>query len=125
MPVIVAPRLLVDGELLGPRAVVVESGVVVDVLPVDRVHEGTSDLEVLPDGLLTAGMVDVQVNGFAGVDLVAATSEEWAAVRRRLARTGVTSFLGTYITAPVEDLAAGLARAVEVMKTELSGSAKS
>lgn len=109
MAIISAPAVLVDGRITGPRAVVVEGGVVTAVL--DERPGPSPDHVELPTGLLTPGLVDLQVNGAFGVDLMAATPEEWEVVARRLTETGVTAFLPTFITAPVEELAEALDRA--------------
>jgi N-acetylglucosamine-6-phosphate deacetylase len=113
LPIICAPRLLVDGRLVGPGAVLVDGGVVVDVLA-GRPATGAGDVE-LGDGLLTAGMVDLQVNGAFGVDLVAASAQQWQLVARRLTGTGVTAFLPTFITAPLPELVAALERTAAAM----------
>jgi N-acetylglucosamine-6-phosphate deacetylase len=49
------------------------------------------------------GLVDIQVNGFAGVDLMAAEVDELHALACALPRHGVTGWLPTLITAPVTD----------------------
>lgn len=67
----------------------------------------------LESGLLVPGLVDLQVNGYYGVDLSAADPEGWAEVVRRLPETGVTSFLPTYITAPLPRLEAALRSAAK------------
>jgi N-acetylglucosamine-6-phosphate deacetylase len=69
-----------------------------------------ADIE-LPDGLLVPGFVDLQVNGYYGVEFQVADAVGWARVARRLPETGTTAFLPTMITAPVAELAAGLAAA--------------
>jgi N-acetylglucosamine-6-phosphate deacetylase len=107
--VISAPGLVVDGALTGPGAVVVAEGRIVDVL--DQVPGPGPDHLALRDGLLSAGLVDLQVNGFAGHDLVEADVEGWRAVSCALAGHGVTAFVGTFITAGLSDLVAGLGRA--------------
>ena len=79
------------------------------------------DVEVV-DGLVTAcglagpngsgtavpGFVDVQVNGFAGVDLMGADTEGYRRAGEALLETGVTAYLPTFISAPEEDLLAAL-----------------
>jgi N-acetylglucosamine-6-phosphate deacetylase len=107
--IVSAPHLLVDGRFTGPGAVVVQAGTVVDVIE-GRPAPGADHVE-LESGVLTAGLVDIQINGAYGVDFVSASAEEWRAVATRLPETGVTSFLPTYTTAPVADLVAGLDRA--------------
>jgi len=111
-----APSLLLDGRLTGPGTVVVEGGVVVEVRGGelrgdDRPAGSAGEHVTLESGVLTAGLVDLQINGAWGVDLATATPEEWASVAERLPETGVTAFLPTYTTAAVPDLVAGLDRA--------------
>jgi N-acetylglucosamine-6-phosphate deacetylase len=64
---------------------------------------GPADV-VLPDGILVPGFVDLQVNGYFGVELMAAQPAGWAEVVRRLPETGTTAFLPTFITAPLDRL---------------------
>ena len=70
-------------------------------------------------GLAVAGLVDLQVNGFAGVDFLDADAEELRRAGDALARSGVTSFLPTLITAPVERLVDALG---ELARADLRGS---
>jgi N-acetylglucosamine-6-phosphate deacetylase len=51
-------------------------------------------------GLAAPGFVDLQVNGFAGVDFLAAGSDDYPGAGVALAATGVTAYLPTFITAP-------------------------
>jgi N-acetylglucosamine-6-phosphate deacetylase len=60
-------------------------------------------------GLAVPGFVDVQVNGFAGVDFLAASPADYITAREALAATGVTSYLPTFITAPADAYRAALA----------------
>jgi N-acetylglucosamine-6-phosphate deacetylase len=71
------------------------------------------DLE-LRTGALVPGLVDLQVNGYYGVDLADCDPEGWALVARRLPETGTTAFLPTFITAPVATLAAALRSAQKI-----------
>jgi N-acetylglucosamine-6-phosphate deacetylase len=50
------------------------------------------------------GFVDLQVNGFAGVDFLAATTDEYDAAGDALLRTGVTAYQPTFITAAEDAL---------------------
>jgi N-acetylglucosamine-6-phosphate deacetylase len=65
----------------------------------------------LPGGLLLPGFVDLQVNGYFGVEFQTACADGWAEVACRLPSTGTTAFLPTLITAPVDRLAAVLREA--------------
>jgi N-acetylglucosamine-6-phosphate deacetylase len=59
-------------------------------------------------GIAVPGFVDLQVNGFAGVDLLDADAEGYRRLGDALLETGVTAFLATFITAPEERLLAAL-----------------
>jgi N-acetylglucosamine-6-phosphate deacetylase len=59
-------------------------------------------------GIATPGFVDLQVNGFAGVDFLDADADGYRHASEALLETGVTAFLATFITAPEEDLLAAL-----------------
>ncbi len=59
-------------------------------------------------GLAVPGLVDLQVNGFAGVDLLHADSDGYAHAGDALLATGVTSYLPTFITSPEERIVAAL-----------------
>jgi N-acetylglucosamine-6-phosphate deacetylase len=59
-------------------------------------------------GIAAPGLVDLQVNGFAGVDLVGADAEGYRRAGEALLETGVTAYLPTFISAPEEELLAGL-----------------
>jgi N-acetylglucosamine-6-phosphate deacetylase len=78
----------------------VEDGRIVDAV-------GPPDI-VLPSGVLAPGLIDLQVNGCFGIEF--ACDEDWSAAVARLPETGVTAFLPTFITAPLDVLVAGLRR---------------
>jgi N-acetylglucosamine-6-phosphate deacetylase len=84
---------------------------------------GRADVE-LAAGVLLPGFVDLQVNGYFGVELSAADPAGWALVAGRLPALGTTAFLPTYITAPVADLAAGLRRAASFVPALPRGAAR-
>jgi N-acetylglucosamine-6-phosphate deacetylase len=109
MPIVSAPRVVAGGRLLAPGAVAVEDGRIVEVL--DRRPPPGPDHLALDQGVLAPGLIDLQLNGAFGVDLVDAPSDGWQRVLRGLPSTGVTSLLATFISAPVEDLAAAMGRA--------------
>jgi N-acetylglucosamine-6-phosphate deacetylase len=80
------------------------------------------DVEVSEDGTLAAyglasangrgvaapGFVDLQVNGFGGIDLMEADVNGYRRAGEALLETGVTSYLPTFISAPEEHLLAAL-----------------
>jgi N-acetylglucosamine-6-phosphate deacetylase len=73
---------------------------------------------VLNQGLLTPGLVDLQLNGYGGIDLVSATPTQWISVTSALPKTGVTSFQPTFITAPIDALTAGVRRAAVAQEAQ-------
>lgn len=85
---------------LGVGAAFVDGAVVPgDVLVRDGVVDAVG-LPPAPGGRVAIpGLVDLQLNGFAGVDLMTADADDVRAVGRALARCGVTAYLPTLITA--------------------------
>jgi N-acetylglucosamine-6-phosphate deacetylase len=63
---------------------------------------------VLRTGVLAPGLIDLQVNGCFGVEF--AYDEDWSEAVARLPETGVTAFLPTFVTAPMDVLVDGLRR---------------
>ncbi len=59
-------------------------------------------------GIAVPGFVDLQVNGFAGVDLFEADTDGYRRAGEALLETGVTSYLPTFITASEHELVAAL-----------------
>jgi N-acetylglucosamine-6-phosphate deacetylase len=59
-------------------------------------------------GIATPGFVDLQVNGFAGVDFLEADADGYRRASEALLETGVTGFLATFITADEDHLLAAL-----------------
>jgi N-acetylglucosamine-6-phosphate deacetylase len=59
-------------------------------------------------GIATAGFVDLQVNGFGGVDFLDADADGYRRAGDAVLETGVTSYLPTFITASEDRLLAAL-----------------
>jgi N-acetylglucosamine-6-phosphate deacetylase len=119
---IAADRMIAGAErseVLSPGYVRLADGVITEVgagRPAD-----TADL-TLRGGTLAPGLIDLQVNGYFGHDLVDADEAGWRTVTGRLPETGVTAFLPTFITAPVETLAAALRRTERLLPGLPAGS---
>ncbi|MGH3018293.1 MAG: N-acetylglucosamine-6-phosphate deacetylase, partial [Gaiellaceae bacterium] len=60
-------------------------------------------------GVASPGFVDLQVNGFGGVDFLDADAAGYRVAGEALLETGVTAYLPTFITSPEEQLVAALA----------------
>ncbi len=109
MAIFSAPWVIAGGRLLDPGAVAVEDGRVVEVL--DRRPPAGPGHLALERGVLAPGLIDLQLNGAFGVDLVDADADGWERVLRGLPSTGATALLATFISAPVDALAAAMRRA--------------
>ncbi len=114
--------LLSEGPLR-PAAVRVVGELIAEV--VEGAAPPGEPVQLLPDGaVLVPGLVDLQVNGYAGADL---QSGDVAAVRsaaRAMARDGVSAFAGTVVTAPVEQMRSAVEALVAVHAAPLPGEAR-
>src|SRR5438067_13507422 len=59
-------------------------------------------------GLAIPGLVDLQVNGFGGVDFLDADADGYRRAGEALLETGVTAYLPTLISSPEDGLLAAL-----------------
>ncbi|HXS62986.1 MAG TPA: N-acetylglucosamine-6-phosphate deacetylase [Streptosporangiaceae bacterium] len=116
---IAAARIITaDGRSSGPNAILAPGYVECSDGRIVTVCAGTpaSRPDVwLGRGFLLPGLVDLQVNGYAGVELADADTDGMALVAERLPQTGTTSFVPTFITSPVEVLQAALRRSGEIL----------
>lgn len=72
-------------------------------------------------GTAAPGFVDLQVNGFAGVDFLQADSAGYAIAGEALARTGVTAYLPTFVTGDPAVTLAALSTLAEVRAAGVAG----
>ncbi|WP_419992699.1 N-acetylglucosamine-6-phosphate deacetylase [Streptomyces boninensis] len=88
-------------------AVTYENGRITAVTPRDG---GGSEGEGEGERLILPGLVDIQVNGYAGIDVNgdATTADDIGALVRALWRRGVTTLYPTIITAPEERIVSSL-----------------
>jgi len=85
---------LLPGGLAGPTEVEVDGdGRIAAVRPAADPGDGT---------LLAPGFVDLQVNGVDDVDVATADGDDWARLGALLAATGVTAWLPTVVTRPLD-----------------------
>jgi N-acetylglucosamine-6-phosphate deacetylase len=99
-------------RVLSPGYVRIDKGVIAEVG--EGPAPGAPDV-ALDGGLLAPGLVDLQVNGYFGHDMVDAGEAAWHTIVRRLPETGVTAFLPTFITAPVPAQAEALRRTRDLL----------
>jgi N-acetylglucosamine-6-phosphate deacetylase len=99
---------------LGVRAALVAGRIVPgDVEIEDGLIAGYSLPSSNGRGIASPGFVDLQVNGFGGVDFLDADTSDYDRAGEALLETGVTAYLPTLITAPEERLVAALGQIVE------------
>jgi N-acetylglucosamine-6-phosphate deacetylase len=89
---------LVDGKLV-PGDVAIAAGIVTGVGLSPPAGRGR---------IAAPGFVDLQVNGFAGVDFMHADHAGYARAGEAMLETGTTAYQPTFITAPEDDLVAAL-----------------
>ncbi|MEU7839018.1 N-acetylglucosamine-6-phosphate deacetylase [Nonomuraea sp. NPDC049129] len=117
MQKIFARRAIVDGREWAAVALTIENGAFTEVRP--SADPAEADV-VLEDGTLIPGLIDLQVNGYHGIDFSHADPAGWQHIAQRLPETGVTSFAAAFVSAPIPDLAQALGRCHTAMNTPSS-----
>jgi N-acetylglucosamine-6-phosphate deacetylase len=102
-------RALVDGMLVDGDIEVVDGRI------------AAVGLGVSGHGTAAPGFVDLQVNGFAGVDLVTADRDAYAHVGAAMAATGVTAYQPTFITGDPAGVVQALERLAALLDDPLPG----
>jgi N-acetylglucosamine-6-phosphate deacetylase len=109
MLVITHADVVMPGERLHDRAVVIDGDRIVAIVPAADAPGGAgAEVLAAEGGILAPGFVDLQVNGAFGKDFTADPTSIWD-VAAQYARYGVTGFLPTIITSPLETVAAAQA----------------
>lgn len=108
---ITAGLLVSSGKSFPKPLVVVEDGRIASVSS-QQSQETPGGIPVLdfPNAVVAPGFVDIHVHGGAGRDVMQADEEALAGIERHLARTGVTSYFPTTVTASVAQTLDSLAR---------------
>ena len=118
---ITAPRVIpaaAGTQILEPGCVTMSAGVITGVAPGPPPRP--PDI-ALGTGMLLPGLVDLQVNGYYGVEFGPADADGWALVAQRLPETGTTAFQPTFITQPLGELAAALRAAGKIIPALRAG----
>jgi len=107
---------------LGVRAALVDGALVQgDVEVAEGRIAGLGLKPAATSGLAVPGFVDLQVNGFAGVDFLSADADGYRRAGEALAATGVTAYLPTFISSPVEAYGEALAVVAELARSHTDG----
>ena len=94
---------------LGVEAALVEGRLLPGDVAIDDGRIQAVGLDGVGRGIAVPGFVDLQVNGFAGVDFLGADADGFAAAGEALLETGVTAYLPTLITSDETDLLPAIA----------------
>ncbi len=123
MAIISAPQVLLGNELVPGAWVEFDQGRVVATGTGPHPAAATT-VTRLSEGVLAPGLVDAQLNGAFGTDLVDADDAAWDDVLRRLPGTGVTAVVPTLITAPIPRLVEALRTARSRLDDEPAAAAR-
>ena len=109
-PLVSNHRLGVDSALVGGKIIGGDVGIADgQITEVGLPADGSRHLAV-------AGYIDLQINGFAGVDFSQADAVGYQQAGSAMAATGVTTFQPTFITLPWDSYSLALAKATEALK---------
>lgn len=110
---VVSAKYVFDGvNLLSDKAVLIDGNTIIDVVDKNKVYNA-SQIEDFGDSVISAGLIDLQLNGCGGVlfnDSI--TLETLETMHQTNLRYGTTSYLPTLITSAVADVM----QALEVTK---------
>jgi len=121
-PRVARSRGLGAARRLGVAAALVDGALVAGDLAVDEGVIVAVGLSGSGSGIAAPGFVDLQVNGYAGVDVAHASVDDLESMGAALARDGVLAYQPTLISGDPELTAAAVARVTDVARRrELSG----
>ncbi len=119
MQAFTAKKLLTPHEVVEHPVMVVEDGRVVQIAsrPDHEVPSGASSVD-FGDAVIVPGFVDLHIHGSAGHDVMDEQPEAFPAIERFLARHGVTSYLPTTVSAPMETTLRALERLADAIEKQ-------
>lgn len=111
MIALTATRLYTPLECIEQPLLLVEDGKIVEVSSqIARAIPATAELLAFDDAILAPGFVDIHIHGGGGHDVMNDDSSGLAAMEQLIASHGVTSYLPTTVTAPVDQTLSALDR---------------
>jgi len=107
---------VLSGPVVQPDGQVVDASIFMSGGTIDRVAPGCDHgADLIVDGVITPGLIDLQVNGAYGCDFTNDAASV-NTVARRLPETGVTAYMPTVITSAFEAYPIRLAQIEEAMR---------
>ncbi|MFT4112455.1 N-acetylglucosamine-6-phosphate deacetylase [Silvibacterium sp.] len=100
--VITAARLIAPEEVIENPVVVVEDGVIESIAARGAAALPAGEHVDFAGATLAPGLFDVHIHGSVGHDIMEATPEAFGRIGHFLAARGVTSYLPTTVTAPID-----------------------
>lgn len=114
-----APRALIGSELCENVVLVIDKeGRIEEVLSVEECSEPLLELK---NCTLLPGMIDTHIHGVQGHDVMDADHESLDLISQFLAQNGVTAFVATTLTAPVDKIKKALKQISKSKRNGVSG----
>ncbi|WP_033848067.1 N-acetylglucosamine-6-phosphate deacetylase [Yersinia wautersii] len=88
-------------------AVIVEQG---EIVAVTRELPADAEIVHLTGKTLIPGLIDIHIHGRQGADVMDASADALRTIARALPQTGVVAWVGTTVSAPIQDIFAALAQ---------------
>src|SRR5208282_376805 len=112
-----AGRLLTPTDAVERPLVLVEQGRVLEISArVSRQIPAGVSVSDFGDGVMAPGYIDLHIHGSAGYDVMDDTAEALPAIEQLLVRHGVTSYLPTTVTAPMDETLRALERLADAIE---------
>lgn len=112
---VIAPKLALIDRIVERQAVIVDDGRIIEIIDADRVS-ASLPVRVLQRGILAPGFVDIHAHGAHGLGVNEGDQAAVVEISRIMLSAGVTTWLPTFASAPIPDLAKGLAVLRDVPK---------
>jgi N-acetylglucosamine-6-phosphate deacetylase len=123
--IVTAARLYTPLECVERPLVFVEDGMIVEIASIGtRQPPSGARLLDLEDAILAPGFIDIHVHGGGGRDVMETDRDALASVEELLYRHGVTSYLPTTITAPLDQTLRALERLANAIESASKESAR-
>ena len=108
-----ATRILTVDGFIADSTIVVDDGVIRAIEPCTAA--------AVPNRIITAGFIDVQVNGIDDIDVATADGDDWGHLDERLVAQGVTTWCPTLVTTALHRYAAPLQRIAAAQRRPSGG----
>src|SRR5579859_3402605 len=108
--ILTAGHLITPMESIESPVVVVEDGLIAKVGRRNSMELPSGRHLDFPGCLLAPGMIDIHIHGGAGHDVMEADASALAELESSLLRSGVTAYVPTTVTAPMDRLLPALDR---------------